>query len=493
LRLSFRPVRNWVKTNRQDGKLRVIKAVWFFAFLQVLGMALVFAKLGITLRENFGHPLEATLRLSLALMIPIAFALTWPRAMSNTRVARLYDWFGAALFAISFCLLMSNVDEYFELGDLARWLKLMLSDSWMTWATAGILILIRGASTLSVELNSERKERLRLESLMAFTRHLINLDYQPTLDMAVGELQKLLKTDACVLYLWAESDQALVPVAGCHSPGYPRDYVSEVMVFKCPLGFGLTGMAMQTGESYHLGNTLADKRSQAVPGFGNLKTSGIVVPIQVEGRRLGVVRLARHGINQFSTDDLTLVQSYAAQTALVIERSQIIKHLSDMSGVHPLTGLHGAEQAQWMLRMELDRMRRIGHPLSLLMVDVGSPGEMQAILGSREGEMHARRIVQVLQEQIDPMGFVFSGTAEGRMIILLAHVGAEEALLEAARLRGLVDAAHKTAGWRRQVYIGVATWPLDDPDLWLVAEQAVQADQGLHDGGVQAFGEGAVR
>jgi GGDEF domain-containing protein len=145
------------------------------------------------------------------------------------------------------------------------------------------------------------------------------------------------------------------------------------------------------------------------------------------------------------------------------------------------------------LRMELDRMRRIGHPLALLMVDVGSPGEMQAILGLREGEMHARRIVQVLQEQIDAMGFLFSGHAEGRMIILLAHVGAEEAALLVARLRGLVDAAHKTVGWREPVYSGVATWPLDDPDLWLVAEQAVQADQWLHNGGVQAFGEGAVR
>jgi diguanylate cyclase (GGDEF)-like protein len=403
--------------------------------------------------------LTAGMKLLLALGAPVALAVLWHRSKPAKRVLQVVDWFGAGIVALSVVWLGGLLEEFVHLEELQFWGRVLLPYGLGFWGVSGTALLVAGTLTLSGELSSEWRERRRLEALMEFTRRITSLDYQTILTEAVKHLHELLESDACVLYLWNEEEQVLIPVAGKHDPAvYTPAYIHRMMTFKCPLGFGITGWVMETGQPYISGDVMTDSHSQAVPGWSRDEKSSLLAPIQLEGRRLGVVRLTRRGLNQFTNDDLELALSFAGQAALVIEHGRTVKELSDLSITDNMTGLYNARHFHQVLAVELSRADRQQQPVALVMVDSDSLKQFNDRRGHQRGDDFLRAIGRILKENIRLSDYAFRYAGD-EFLLLLPGSGAEEALVVAERTRMLIEEYDGDEWVGGTVSMGVAVYP----------------------------------
>lgn len=412
----------------------------------------------------------------IALGAPLVLGYVWQRSRPTRRVLRVADWFGAGIIAYSVAWTGWALSDFLKADGLSLLGMVVMPFSWMLWGVIGTSLFIIGTVDLSRELSTEWRERQRLEALMDFTRRITSLDYQSILNAAVRHLHQLLNADACVLYLWNEEEQILVPVAGEHDPEvYPPAYVERMMAFRCPMGFGITGWVMQTGTPYISGDVMSDGRSQAVPGWSREEKSSLLSPLAVEGRRLGVVRLTRRGLNRFDQDDLDLVMSFASQAALVIEHGRIVKELSELSITDNMTGLYNARHFHHVINVEIARADRSNQPLALVMIDSDSLKLLNDLRGHQRGDDHIRRIGRVLKENIRLSDYAFRYAGD-EFLLLLPGTGIDEALTAAERMRALIEENETDDDMHVTVSLGVAVYPVhagDAESLLSVADRAM--------------------
>lgn len=424
------------------------------------------------------HPswASALIRLMIALGAPLVMGYFWQRSRPARRVLQVADWFGAGMIAYSMVWTGWALYEFVDTANLSGLGLLLLPYSWAAWGILGTTLFIFGTVDLSRELSTEWRERQRLEALMHFTQRITSLDYQASLNEMVRHLHKLLESDSCVLYLWNEEEQVLVPVASEHNPSaYPSAYVDRIMTFRCPLGFGITGWVMQTGVPYVSGDVVSDMHSQAVPGWHGDEKSSLLAPIAIEGRRLGVVRLSRKGIDQFNQDDLDLALSFAGQAALVLEHGRIVKELSELSITDNMTGLFNARHFHTVAEMEVARAERSGAPLALIMIDSDSLKHLNDLRGHQRGDEHIRRIGRVLRSYIRLADYAFRYAGD-EFLLLLPGTGHEEAVTVAERIRTLIEEGDPEDDMPVTVSLGVAVFPTHGSDartLLSVADRAM--------------------
>lgn len=398
-------------------------------------------------------------RLLLVALTPLGLLFVWRVSKPTRRVVWVFDWLGGGLVALVAVWAESAVDEFLIGARLGPFGRFLLPISTSLWGALGIMLIVAGTAYFSDELRTERQERQRLEALMDFTRKITSLDYQSILDEAVAHLLRLLKADSCVFFLWNEEGQVLVPAAAVHDMTvYTQDYVSRMMTFKCPLGFGLTGWVMETGEPFLSGDVMSDPRSQGVPGWKVGEKSSLLAPIQVEGRRLGVVRLTRRGLHQFTKNDLDLALSFAGQAAMVIEHGRIVKELSELSITDGLTGLSNARHFNTVLDVEIRRSLRYSHPLSLVMTDSDSLKKINDLLGHQKGDEHLKGIGVALKASVRATDYAFRYAGD-EFLLLLPNTGPEEAVVVGERFRRKIEAQDLGEGFCATVSVGVATMP----------------------------------
>lgn len=462
-------------TGKVSSRLVVLPAV-LAAMLLYVAAAILYVVTGLAAVDPRPALDSVIMKVTLAVGGPLVLGFLWRRSRPSRRVLRVVDWFGAGIVAYSVVWFGYAVLDFVGHQRLDLLGKMILPYSLVFWGVAGTALLVKGTVHLSRELSSEWRERRRLEALMDFTRRITSLDYQIILNEAVKHQHELLEADACVLYLWNEEEQVLVPVAGEHDPKvYTPAYVHRMMTFRCPLGFGITGWVMQTGLPYVSGDVMSDNRSQAVPGWSRDEKSCLLAPIQVEGRRLGVVRLTRRGLNQFTRDDLDLALSFAGQAALVIEHGRIVKELSDLSITDSMTGLYNARHFHQVLMVELSRAARNQESLALIMVDSDSLKKLNDEKGHQRGDEYLRMIGRVLKEHIRLSDYAFRYAGD-EFLLLLPTTDAEEALVVAERIRSIIEDHEAADGMGGTVSMGLAVYPVHarDPEgLLSMADRAM--------------------
>jgi GAF domain-containing protein len=143
------------------------------------------------------------------------------------------------------------------------------------------------------------------------------------------------------------------------SPAY-LDYVKDIPV-KPGRDTG-TGRALLEGKVIHIPDVLADpdftwKEGQRLGGFRTV----LGVPMLREGVAVGVLALTRSAVRPFSGEQITLVENFAAQTAIAIENARLLDEL---------------RQRTTDLTEALEQQRATS---DLLQVISGSPGNLEPI------------------------------------------------------------------------------------------------------------------
>ncbi|TMD43264.1 MAG: GAF domain-containing protein [Chloroflexi bacterium] len=122
------------------------------------------------------------------------------------------------------------------------------------------------------------------------------------------------------LYRWDEGSERLVLVKSvARGPAYSTiDWQNITFA----LGEGITGVAAESRKSLLLPDASKDPRMIYPPGTQRLEESVLSVPMVTRDRLFGVLTIARLGARTLSTEDLRLMESIAAQTALALANAE---------------------------------------------------------------------------------------------------------------------------------------------------------------------------
>jgi K+-sensing histidine kinase KdpD len=142
------------------------------------------------------------------------------------------------------------------------------------------------------------------------------------------------------LYRWDEAAERLVLVKSV-ARAQPYEQIDWHTV-KLSLGEGITGTAAQTRRSLLIPDASQDPRMVYPVGTTPVEESILSVPMVTGDRLFGVLSLARLGTSSLTDEDLRLMESIAAQTALALanaeqyaEAEQTIRALATIEALQP--------------------------------------------------------------------------------------------------------------------------------------------------------------
>jgi diguanylate cyclase (GGDEF)-like protein len=449
---------------RTEGRLLVLPGVLLVLLALMVPVVVSLVSLDVALWTVPDPFMPITFHLILGAVPPALLFVLWRYTDSGGLVLR--DLLGAAVVAHWAAWGLTLVNAFLETERLSDSLLRLLNSVHAITLVVGGLCLVLGLGTFARWFSAEREERQRLEALMEFTQRIASLDHQAVMDGAVTYIAKLLNADGCILYLWREGEQLLGPVAGAHNPkSYEPGFVQRVMSFKVPRGFGLPGMVMQTGSSIRSGDMQAEPAAQPIPGCKDLDRSCLITPLEIEGRRFGVITVTGLKFHQFTKEDMDLVLSFTRQAALVIEHGRIVRELSEVTAADHLTGLYNVNHLHHMLAVEVSRAQRHETTLSLVMIRCDlSHLETRELVG-HERKTCLQKLGQVFRQSMRLSDHGFR-SAEDEFCLLLPKTSMEQAYVASERICAHLAQEFTRLGVAADINVGVAALSEQVTDGW---------------------------
>ena len=143
-----------------------------------------------------------------------------------------------------------------------------------------------------------------------------SLTRDEALDRILKNLQKLVNYDAAAIFL---VDRKTETISSLLHTGYPRAAQDKIQVH---LDEGLVGLAVKA----KTGIIVTDVRNQSQYANVRARTrSEMVAPMILRGQVLGAFNLESDRLDAYSEDDLRLLETFAAEAAVAIDRAQLFE------------------------------------------------------------------------------------------------------------------------------------------------------------------------
>lgn len=167
----------------------------------------------------------------------------------------------------------------------------------------------------------------------------------------------------------------------------------------------------------------------------------LVVPLRVQGRALGGLCLERQGGPAFDEEATQLAELCAAASAAALANAALYEQSQRLALTDPLTGLYNRRSLEQLLERELDKARRLGYPIGVLVIDVDQFKTVNDTLGHLQGDKALGAVGRTLRRTL-------------RKIDALARFGGDEfvALLpgcDPSALRGVGEKLRAAVAQRR--------------------------------------------
>jgi signal transduction histidine kinase/putative methionine-R-sulfoxide reductase with GAF domain len=225
----------------------------------------------------------------------------------------------------------------FRIGSLSDGVRLLTG----ILAAAAVIWFVHVSRGQQVLLQ-KRKDLLQDVSPMI----LRSLDAEEILDTVADATLRVIDYQHFRLYRWDDATERLVLVKSVARADPYTDI--DWHLVKLSLGEGITGIAGQTQHSLLVPDASRDSRMVYPTGTAPIEESILSVPMVTRGRLFGVLSLARLGTGSLSTEDMRLMESIGAQTALALanaeqyaEAEQTIKALATIEALQPGDGAGG--------------------------------------------------------------------------------------------------------------------------------------------------------
>ncbi len=177
-------------------------------------------------------------------------------------------------------------------------------------------IAVRNAS-----LFNEAQQRTEEAHTLIQTARSISssLDTDTVLHEIARQANNLLNGDGSRIHL-IDNEAGVLRCAVALEPN-----AQAILSFDLPLGQGLTGHVVDSGEPLIINDSVQDERSVQVPGTPqNEEECLAIVPLSIRQRTLGAMTVRRLGLDQpFTSAELDLLRAFAAQAAVSIENAHL--------------------------------------------------------------------------------------------------------------------------------------------------------------------------
>ena len=188
-----------------------------------------------------------------------------------------------------------------------------------------------GASVMrsAQDYSQMAKWTAQLQSIQQLGARLTRLRSVADIGQAIcAELVQLIDTHNTRVYRVV--DENCEPVAWRGQIGEYEDEDTDQLRLK--VGEGITGWVARFGLAQNVGDAAHDKRARTIPGTeDDLDESLLIAPMLYEDIVIGVIVLAKLGLNQFTADDLRLLEIYASIAAQAMANADVTERLHAQS------------------------------------------------------------------------------------------------------------------------------------------------------------------
>ncbi len=285
---------------------------------------------------------------------------------------------------------------------------------------------------MAKEIALERELLARKNTQLEFLNRILGevsqtLDLEEILQIANREFASLLDTKGLTAIFWdqvQENLQAEIYIPKGMNPKLSRkwmEYLLEVM----------QRFEGQTPEHYHsLALSSEDNKLSQHPN----PHRQILLPLQYREKTFGALVLVGEKILSLGKDQRQIIDSASQHLALSIRNAlkyKAVKHEADFDG---LTSIHNRQHFDKKLRQELKRHQRLGHSLSLIMLDLDHFKQLNDSYGHVTGDMVLKKIGDILAETVRETDFPARYGGE-EFVVILPETTEEQAWFLAQRLR----------------------------------------------------------
>ncbi|HEY9288140.1 MAG TPA: GAF domain-containing sensor histidine kinase [Candidatus Dormibacteraeota bacterium] len=223
---------------------------------------------------------------------------------------------GPAVLAAAAVLVLS---DYYFLGQPGQFDVPSVSE-----AVRQLTGLLAAAAVIQFVHISRRREILlekRKDLLQDVSPQILrSLDPEAILDTVAEATLRVIDYQHFRLYRWDDSSERLVLVKSvARAPAYAAiDWQNITFA----LGEGVTGRVGQSRKSLLIADASKDPHMIYPAGVQRLAESVLSVPMVTRDRLFGVLTLARLGVGSMGVEDLRVMESIAAQTALALANAE---------------------------------------------------------------------------------------------------------------------------------------------------------------------------
>ncbi|HVE74518.1 MAG TPA: diguanylate cyclase [Mycobacteriales bacterium] len=196
------------------------------------------------------------------------------------------------------------------------------------------------------------------------------------------------------------------------------------------LGTGLAGSVCASGTPLLASGDLPARSAAGEP----TADSALAVPLKSSGEVLGVVVVYdREDGAAFASDDLASVRTLVSQAAAAVDNVLVHREAQRLSTTDALTGLWNYRYFTTAVERELERAKRFGRPMALLMLDLDHFKNVNDTYGHQRGDAVLIELAQRVRHELRDVDTTARYGGE-ELVVLLPETDEEGAAQAAERL-----------------------------------------------------------
>jgi len=338
--------------------------------------------------------------------------------------------------------------------------------------TIDLLTLFSTQASIAIHnahLNAlERQRAMQLQAINAIAQQSTAvLDVKELLAKVCPLIQEKFQLAHVSVLLKDDDELVLSAHHGTLTPGFnPGD--------RLPADTGSWGAALTTGKP----QVECDiKRTRESAAFYREPTARICIPLVSFGQSLGVILVDSKQCNAFNNYDTQPLESAADICATAIQNSRYVERVKQLAYLDGLTGIFNRRYFELRITEEIERARRFGAGMAVIMVDIDQFKRLNDEFGHLLGDEVLRQVSSIFHQQLRKIDVVCRYGGE-EFAILLSQTNPQHARGIAEKLRKLVE-TWQFPGVPRAVTISVGTSTY--PDHGTTRDELVKAaDAGLY-------------